>query len=267
MAEQSQLGAGWWIPVVWRRVSITRLMLLVIAATGAIASCAQSQGESARDKACTGAAEAFAWMQSHPDAVQARTADAVTHWYRVARAAEEAADHDGKFGPFRDAVNNVLAALRGREVDAENDLAIVWAECTPVWRRGDTPDTTTTTVQVEVSTDDLRVGDCVLEEPHGGRNPTVTRVDCGEPHRFQMYAQVELPKRAYPGEEKLAALVAEACTKERGRVKTSSWTEVRTKWLYPSRTSWKDGRRIIRCFVGQESDTWTGSALVESARG
>lgn len=113
----------------------------------------------------------------------------------------------------------------------------------------------------------LGPGDC-FRAPEETQIVEVDRVDCAEPHEFEVFAAVEMADDgAYPGDQQTFERGMDAC---RPRLEayvgrpdpTSPW---RVNVLTPAREGWEDGDRTATCVAyrldeGQFFATVEGSA-------
>jgi hypothetical protein len=125
--------------------------------------------------------------------------------------------------------------------------------------------TTTTTTEPELAPgqvllNDLVVGHCV-DEDLGllFRGVTaLTLLDCAQPHRAELYFELDVPDGPYPGDSPLASLMEERCYGQGFTDYVGTPYDLSDVWArgyYPSPETWEDGDRTISCFAHEEDSS------------
>lgn len=96
----------------------------------------------------------------------------------------------------------------------------------------------------DVSTDSLRVGDCIKSLSNDDRYLSVPGVPCGEPHSAEVYAVFELSGSDYPGDAEVLRRGDDGCAE---RVPALKGGADDVTILTPTRQSWDslDDRQMI----------------------
>jgi hypothetical protein len=114
----------------------------------------------------------------------------------------------------------------------------------------------------------LEPGDCFLDFD-GTEVSAVEVVDCGEPHQFEVFANVALPDGPYPGATEIGQVGYEACVDEFqpyvGIDSESSVWDVTT--LVPLEDSWPEDRTVNCLLVQLAGDESVPATVTGSARG
>ncbi|MGQ0467566.1 MAG: septum formation family protein [Sporichthyaceae bacterium] len=108
---------------------------------------------------------------------------------------------------------------------------------------------------------DVKAGDCVRELPSGSRVITMSVVDCDQPHLAEVYAVLEMPSGAFPGGAAVETF-SQKCDPalENYAPKAHADEAVGIYTLYPTRTSWSLGDRVVTCIATLET-AQTGSIV------
>jgi hypothetical protein len=102
-----------------------------------------------------------------------------------------------------------------------------------------------------VVADEVEVGDCLAEIPQTGRVETVETVDCQKPHAGEVYAQLAVPDRDFPGEDAIVERYASKCEPELARYSSTAAEDMSISlvYLHPSRETWERGDRAVHCIA------------------
>lgn len=98
----------------------------------------------------------------------------------------------------------------------------------------------------------LAVGDCFNNPPGATSLTSVTAIPCGQAHNAQIYAKFSLSGSilSYPGNAAVIRLATSGCNARVGILDKSKITNSMTiRFLFPSLTSWLDGRRTVACMI------------------
>ncbi|HKE99623.1 MAG TPA: septum formation family protein [Actinomycetes bacterium] len=114
---------------------------------------------------------------------------------------------------------------------------------------------------------DARVGDCVnLPDRQADEVANVRIVPCRQPHDFEVFALVELPGTAFPGDARLQRLGDAACAHRlqayTGRTLDELSDDVDFGHLTPDRAGWLAGDHEVTCTL----ERTTGERLTGSLR-
>ena len=99
---------------------------------------------------------------------------------------------------------------------------------------------------------DLKVGDCLVDDPGEEEIADVDVLPCTQPHDSEVYAAMDIDAGAYPGEEAVDTMAQEFCLAEfQPYVGTDySVSALDVGYLTPTPTSWTLGNdREILCTV------------------
>jgi hypothetical protein len=113
------------------------------------------------------------------------------------------------------------------------------------------PAPTTTTVPAGTAIDDLEPGVCLAEVPDASTGRAET-VDCGRPHRAEVYAALDLDGTSFPGTPELSEEAALSCTVRYARYAgepIDPTTDLAFAEIVPSEASWGDGDRHVVCLA------------------
>jgi len=115
------------------------------------------------------------------------------------------------------------------------------------------------------SIESLGVGDCFNGPEVGGdfvEIGEVDKIDCDEPHRYEMYAVTELEGSSFPGDAQAASIGDDFCLS-----RFASFVGIEYEYsiyygnsIVPSIDSWSRGDHSIQCVVGLEYGSKVGSA-------
>lgn len=108
----------------------------------------------------------------------------------------------------------------------------------------------------------LDVGDC-FDDPEGGSEAIadLPLVACDEPHDNEVYALVELPDEAFPGDEEILEVAAVDCLDAYEPYVGASYEDstLFATWLVPTEASWDDGDRQVVCVLFDREGPLTAS--------
>lgn len=117
----------------------------------------------------------------------------------------------------------------------------------------------------EIAVFDAQVGDCFLAPPEvKAELPTLTRVDCEDPHEQELYAAIEFEATGeeYPGNSTLEAYAQGQCAEEFAGYVGIAYPDsgLWMTHLLPSARSWQQGKdRTVFCFITTTGDELHGS--------
>jgi hypothetical protein len=102
--------------------------------------------------------------------------------------------------------------------------------------------------QGTVTATDVEMGDCLSEIPADTRVLTVQTVGCEESHAGEVFAVLQMPGGAYPGQAAIDAY-ADKCSPELASYSPSALTDdsVQLYVLYPTAETWDQGDRAVTC--------------------
>lgn len=114
-----------------------------------------------------------------------------------------------------------------------------------------------------MSVDDLRVGDCYTRPKDLDRATRLTLVACAAAHYGEVYADGDLPKGDYPGEEKVTAAAEKLCDAGQEKYTMDELAvpdQAELFYYYPQKAGWEwaDDRRVICVYSFGHGDR-TGS--------
>lgn len=97
---------------------------------------------------------------------------------------------------------------------------------------------------------DVKVGDCLSELPGDTRVLTVQTIGCEEPHAGEVFAVLQMPDGAFPGQPAIDAY-ADKCSPELARYSPPAMEDdsVQLYVLYPTEETWADGDRAVTCIA------------------
>ncbi|RKS74819.1 putative regulator of septum formation [Actinomadura pelletieri DSM 43383] len=96
----------------------------------------------------------------------------------------------------------------------------------------------------------LRVGDCFTGIRGDYTIGPLTALPCAEPHDGEVVAQLRLPGKTYPGDEKTLEQATNACFKKAFRLQRSRHAKFLEPYaVTPTRTSWRSGDRRVLCLL------------------
>ncbi|PZF82674.1 DUF4190 domain-containing protein [Jiangella anatolica] len=141
--------------------------------------------------------------------------------------------------------------------------AIIWA----VMTMADRDEDGAIVEEGDVSTLDLRVGDCVtgLRDTEDETSmATVPALPCDQPHEGEVYATFDLDEGEYPGEAVLFATIEERCLEELETFSQQAWDDpnISVFYLYPEERSWSYDRGAV-CIAYALEGTLTGSLATQ----
>ncbi|MFF2607220.1 septum formation family protein [Arthrobacter koreensis] len=113
------------------------------------------------------------------------------------------------------------------------------------------------TAEEEVSAEsvdavDLKVGDCLVDDPDAEQIEAVDVLPCTQPHDTEVYAAMDMDRGSFPGEEAIDAAAQEFCLAEFQPYIGTDYSEsaLDIGYLTPTPTSWTLGNdREILCTV------------------
>jgi hypothetical protein len=112
----------------------------------------------------------------------------------------------------------------------------------------------------------LTVGQCFDGAPMSGTEPelaiAVRVIDCAQPHEAELYAVLERPAGAYPGDAALTEWADLGCYErfEPYVGVAAEASSLQYAFFYPSSESWLQGDRTVQCMVvGPAGEKLTGS--------
>ena len=108
-----------------------------------------------------------------------------------------------------------------------------------------------TTDREIVGADEVEVGDCIAEIPQEARVETVETVDCQQPHAGEVYAQLTVRDRDFPGEDAIVERYASKCEPELARYSPPAAQDmsIALVYLHPTEETWKRGDRAVHCIA------------------
>ena len=132
------------------------------------------------------------------------------------------------------------------------------------------PSTDTTSTDDEeseegVSVFALRAGDCIVGDIGAGQVTKVTKVDCEEPHQFEVYREALIePSITEFDEEAISAYAEEVCrTSLEAYIPPDDDRGLKFKFLQPTEDSWnqaEDPDRVITCLLFDDDAPLVGRA-------
>lgn len=118
----------------------------------------------------------------------------------------------------------------------------------------------------DVSTAEIRVGDCVMlpkeaTTAEGTEVSELTAVPCQKPHDAESFAIKEITEATYPGETKVIALADSYCAAQFGTFVGVAYdkSKLELSYLFPTKDSWAQGDRDLKCLVHKPEGQSTGS--------
>jgi hypothetical protein len=107
----------------------------------------------------------------------------------------------------------------------------------------------------------LRVGQCLNQPGTTTDIEEVEVVPCEDPHDFEVFALVELPDGAYPGDSALSDTAQPACTDRFAAYVGVEPAEsvLATGFLIPSEDGWEGGDRQVVCLLYEPDERLQGS--------
>jgi hypothetical protein len=97
----------------------------------------------------------------------------------------------------------------------------------------------------------LKVGDCVPTLSTAASVTEVTRVDCAQPHRGEVYASLAFTGTAYPGDKQIIAASESRCDAALRHLglPASALRGMRVFWFRPTSAAWAAGDRVLTCML------------------
>ena len=116
-----------------------------------------------------------------------------------------------------------------------------------------------------ISIFDLRAGDCIVGEIAAGPVTEIQKVDCGEPHSFEVYREALIDSSIVEYDEPaIAANAEEICrTSLAAYIPPDDERDLRFKFLQPTEESWNRSDipdRVITCLLYDEEGPLIGKA-------
>ncbi|MCE5288025.1 MAG: DUF4190 domain-containing protein [Nocardiaceae bacterium] len=99
---------------------------------------------------------------------------------------------------------------------------------------------------------DLEVGDCLegLPAEEGTEVFRITTVDCSEPHRSELFANIDITAGSYPSSSEFSELAKKCVDRLRElHPNTASEKDLGIFTLHPTEGSWDQGDRTLSCFA------------------
>lgn len=124
----------------------------------------------------------------------------------------------------------------------------------PVVEEPETPGTSAPT-ETNISTADIKVGDCLNDANVGDVVNEVPLVDCSEPHDSEVFFVGELPDGPYPGDDESSAAADALCAQPFIDFVGLPYEESAYDytWYSPTAQSWESGNRAVRCVAIADS--------------
>jgi hypothetical protein len=112
------------------------------------------------------------------------------------------------------------------------------------------------TSQGKVDVDDLKSGDCVVENLAEGEFTRVEVAPCAKPHFFEAYATFKLAEGDFPGDEKVDQLAGDGCYERFADFVGVSYddSELEMTYMTPLEDTWSIDRGVA-CLITEESAT------------
>jgi hypothetical protein len=97
---------------------------------------------------------------------------------------------------------------------------------------------------------DMKVGDCISEVPTGAEVMTLPTIDCAQPHAGEVFAVLDMPDGAYPGDQVITEW-QNKCPQELVNFSPEAMVDdsVGVYVLYPTPDTWSKGDRAITCIA------------------
>jgi Septum formation len=113
--------------------------------------------------------------------------------------------------------------------------------------------------QGTVSATDVNVGDCIVDIPNSPRVLSVQKVSCDKPHQGEVYAVLNMPNGAFPGQSTID-VYQNKCNPELQTYSPAAMQDpaIGVYVLYPTPETWSQGDRAITC-IATSTDKRTGS--------
>lgn len=107
----------------------------------------------------------------------------------------------------------------------------------------------------DISTQDMRVGDCLNDATVGDVVNTVPRVSCDGPHDSEVFFVGDLPDGDYPGDDESSAAADALCYQPFIDFVGLPYEESAYDytWYSPTQQSWESGSRAVRCVAITDS--------------
>jgi hypothetical protein len=113
----------------------------------------------------------------------------------------------------------------------------------------------------DVSAFSLEVGDCLDGLKESANISSLPAVPCDQPHEGEVFAMIQLPDGAYPGEAKISTDAGDRCSAAFETYAPSSVSDEKIELFYlqPTQLSWAQGDREITCIATDPARKRTGS--------
>jgi hypothetical protein len=105
----------------------------------------------------------------------------------------------------------------------------------------------------------LQLGDCLGDIDENTGDEFTVKL-CSERHGGEVYDIWYFPAGAYPGSKEVEQQAGDRCHRAFGRYAAGEFADASLFYLFPSRESWSDDRRVV-CIAVPEKDPWTGSMV------
>jgi hypothetical protein len=111
----------------------------------------------------------------------------------------------------------------------------------------------------------LEVGDCFEDIGTATEVTNVTKVDCAEPHFYEVYTIIELDDGDFPGDAAVEESAIQECFLGYEAYVGEAYgdSDLDFNWLVPTSGSWGGGDREITCLIYD----FTGDQLIGSIKG
>jgi hypothetical protein len=118
----------------------------------------------------------------------------------------------------------------------------------------------------ETDVPSLRVGDC-LNDPGGGDVAALRSVPCSDRHDDEVFAEVAIPGKAYPGDDAVTAAAEEGCGSRFDAFAGIPYdrSELDFNYFTPTEGAWAGGDHVASCVINDPAGAVTGT-LARAAR-
>lgn len=113
----------------------------------------------------------------------------------------------------------------------------------------------------DVSAFSLKVGDCLNGLKESDNISSLPAVPCDQPHEGEVFAMIQLPDGAFPGDAKISTDAGDRCSAAFETYAPSSVSDEKIELFYlqPTQLSWAQGDREITCVATDPTQPRTGS--------